>query len=157
MATEILNCSLCVRRLFGDHWRLIMQAFCESCFQSPMDCRCIMSEPMECPPMPRGGYHDYGVTVHAQNRPIMQPNYAGDTEQRPVRMRSIVPPASIVGMVKRWNAKYRMYSRLQIDATNRPGGFNRARYWNSQGEKWFRKAHRLIEKHPEYKIDWPLK
>jgi len=38
-----------------------MQAFCEWCFQSPMDCRCIMSEPMECPPMPRGGYHDYGV------------------------------------------------------------------------------------------------
>ena len=140
-----------------------MQVFCYICAQAPMDCRCpsgpIMAEEIEfeCPPMPRGGYHDYAVTVHTQNRPIMQPNYAGDTEQRPVRMRSITPPASIVGMVKRWNAKYRMCSRLQIDAVNRHGGFNRSRYWNRQGEKWFRKVHRLIEKHPEYKIEWPLK
>ena len=134
-----------------------MQAFCEFCFQAPMDCRCIMSEAMEYPPMPRGGYHDYGVKMPDPQRPLLQPNYAGDATIRPVRIRSVVPPASIVGMVKRWNAKYRMCSRLQIDATNRHGGFNRSRYWNRQGEKWFRKAHRLIKKHPEYKIDWPLK
>ena len=111
----------------------------------------------ECPPMPRGGYNDYGVKMSEPERPIFQPNYAGDATLRLVMIRSIVPRASIVGMVKRWNKKYRMCSRLQIDAINRPGGFNRARYWNRQGEKWFRKAHSLIRNHPEYKIDWPLK
>lgn len=133
-----------------------MQSFCDFCFQSPMDCRCIMSEPMECPPMPRGGYHDYGVTI-GQDRPIMRPNYAAGMSKKHVRMRSVTPPVSIVGMVKRWNEKYRTATRLQIDAIERFGAFNRCRYWNRQAEKWFRKAHALITKHPEYKIDWPLK
>lgn len=133
-----------------------MQTFCYGCFQAPMDCRC-QDIKFECDPMPRGGYHDYGVQMQEPLRPILQPNYAGDTVRKPVMIRSVVPPASIVGMVRRWNEKYRMCSRLQRDAVNRPGGFNRARYWNRQGEKWFRKAHSLIRKHPEYKIDWPLK
>ena len=42
-----------------------------------MDCKCIMSEPMECPPMPRGGYRDYAIDTDLGTRTARFPCETG--------------------------------------------------------------------------------
>ena len=66
-----------------------MQVFCYICAQAPMDCRCIMGEPMECPPMPRGVYHDYGVDPPKMLRlpvPVVQKIHAAMCCLEPCRI-----------------------------------------------------------------------
>jgi len=112
----------------------------------------------ECDPMPRGRYHDYGVRIAEPKRPILQPNYAGDSPQKPIRIRSVNPPASIAGMIRRWNKKWRMCWWASLDCIC--GGRHdvvRQDYWMRQSERWFQKVIKLSRKHREYKIDWPTK
>ena len=97
----------------------------------------------ECDPIPRGGYRDHGVKMSEPQRPMLQPNYAGDAT---LKRRSV--PASVRGTAKRIRLK--IDRALQASAKCWINGHEiRRAYWYRIAKRWMQKQSVLNQAWPE--------